>query len=231
MAPESSPASMRTTCWTMVRNAAAGNDTRSRQALSTVCESYWFPLYAFIRRSGRSMQDAEDLTQDFFAHLLRGKILAGADPGKGRFRTYLLRCLQNFMADQRDRAGAQKRGGGAIPVSFDAARAEERYAAEPADDLTPDRIYQMRWAMTVIESSLELLTREYAAQGKEAWFEALRPFLGFGATRTRVTRISRRASTYLWAPCKARCTVCESGGGTCSSSRSLSPSRNQPRRT
>ena len=164
----------------MVRRAVGADDAKAAQALAALCEGYWYPLYAYVRRSGYSPHDAEDLTQGFFARLLEKNILAAADPEKGKLRTFLLACAGHFLADERDRAQAKKRGAGLL-MSFDAAVAEERYAAEPADNLSPDRLFQRRWALTVLEYSLELLAEEFATNGKAEVFEMLRPFLGFGA--------------------------------------------------
>lgn len=147
-------------------------------ALEQLCNSYWYPIYAFIRRSGRSPHDAEDLTQGFFAKLLDKATLANADPAKGKLRTFLLTCVRRFMGDEMDKAMAQKRGARLL-VSFNAEWAEERYAVEPVDDLTPDRLFQRRWALTVLEFSLQLLEEEHKAQGKAELFETLRPLLGF----------------------------------------------------
>jgi DNA-directed RNA polymerase specialized sigma24 family protein len=172
--------SFRTTRWSVVRRAVGSNDATAPEALAFFCEAYWYPLYAYVRRSGHGPHDAEDLTQGFFARLLEKNVLAAADPGKGKLRTFLLACAEHFLADQRDRAMAKKRGADLL-TSFDAAKAEERYCAEPADDLSPDRLFQRRWALTILEYSLELLAEEFAAQGKAELFETLRPFLGFGA--------------------------------------------------
>lgn len=176
--------SFKTTHWSLVRQAVGGDDAEARQALAALCEAYWYPLYAYFRRSGRTPHDAEDLTQGFFAHLLTQKTLAAADPEKGRLRTFLLACARNYLADTFDRARAQKRGA-ALLVSFDPRDAEERYAAEPADVLTPDRLFQRRWALAILERSLETLAKEYAARGQERLFRELRPFLGFGSDPDR----------------------------------------------
>ena len=173
------PDSFHTTRWTVVRQAANDSDPAARQALATLCETYWYPVYAFIRRSGKSAHDAEDLTQGFFARLLEKHILAAADPAKGTLRAFLLTCVRRYLADDHDRAMAQKRGA-AVLVSFDPARAEETYATEPVDHLAPDRLYQRRWALTILDHSFDLLRAVYTADGKAALFDTLRPFLGFG---------------------------------------------------
>jgi RNA polymerase sigma-70 factor (ECF subfamily) len=179
--PPASTQSFLTTRWSLVQQATTEDASVAIGALTTLCETYWLPIYAYFRRSGRSAHDAEDLTQGFFAWLLKHGALARADAGKGKLRTFLLTCAQHFMGDERDRAMAQKRGGGAVLLSFDPALAETRYAAETLDDLSPDRLYQRQWALAVLEQTLQLLEREYAADGKAEVFAALRPFLGFGA--------------------------------------------------
>lgn len=178
MSPDA-PHSFQTTRWTLVRRAVGTDDAAARAALAALCAGYWYPLYAFIRRSGKSPPDAEDLTQGFFARLLEKGTLAAADPEKGKLRTFLLACARHYLADEHDRAQAQKRGFGLV-TSFDAAQAEERYATEPVDNLTPDRLFQRRWALTLVEETLRLLGEEWHAQGKGPLFDSLRPFLGFG---------------------------------------------------
>jgi RNA polymerase sigma factor (sigma-70 family) len=173
------PHSFRTTRWTVVRRAVGNDDAAARQALATLCSGYWYPIYAFIRRSGKSPHDAEDLTQGFILRLLEKGILADADPAKGKLRTFLLSCVRHYLSDEHDRASAQKRGA-AVTSSFDAVQAEERYAIEPVDELTPDRLFQRRWALTLLDGTLQVLSAEFAAQGKAELFAALRPFLGFG---------------------------------------------------
>ncbi len=179
MNPQSAPRSFQTTHWSVVRQALGADDAQAREALAALCGAYWYPLYAYIRRSGKSPEDAEDLTQGFFERLLTHGTLAAADPGKGKLRTFLLACMRNYLADQRDHDMARKRGASLL-TSFNPAWAQERYAAEPVDDLTPDRLFQRRWALTVLDYSLQLLSEEFAAHGKAELFKALRPFLGFG---------------------------------------------------
>ena len=169
-----------TTRWSVVSRAAGGNDEEAMRALSALCGAYWYPIYAYYRRAGKDSHDAEDLTQGFFARLLEKETFAAADPRKGKLRTFLLTCAGNFMKDEHGRGEARKRGGGVLE-SFDARRAEGRYAKEPVDELSPDRLFQRRWALTVVENSLRELRIEFTALGKAATFEALRPFLGFGS--------------------------------------------------
>ncbi len=175
----SAPRSFQTTRWSVVRQAASSTDPAAQRALAMLCEAYWYPVYAFIRRSGKGAHDAEDLTQGFFARLLEKGILATADPSKGKLRSFLLTCVRNFTADEHARDMAVKRGAGVL-ASFNSDRAEESYATEPVDNLTPDRLFQRRWALTVLDFSFQLLREEFAAAGKADLFDALRPFLGFG---------------------------------------------------
>ncbi|MEP6671162.1 MAG: RNA polymerase sigma factor [Chthoniobacter sp.] len=179
MPPPVAPHSFQTTRWTTVRRAVGSDDAKAREALATLCAGYWYPIYAFVRRSGKGPHDAEDLTQGFILRLLEKGILADADPAKGKLRTFLLSCVRHFLSDDHDRANAQKRGA-AVTSSFDAVQAEERYAIEPMDELTPDRLFQRRWALTLLDQTLQMLATEYGAQGKADMFAALRPFLGFG---------------------------------------------------
>ncbi|MFV0416953.1 MAG: RNA polymerase sigma factor [Chthoniobacterales bacterium] len=170
--------SFQTTHWSVVRHAAKHDDVAAQKALASICEAYWYPLYAYFRRSGKNAHDAEDLTQGFFTRLLKNKTLAAADPGKGRLRTFLLTCAQNFLADRYDYTTAKKRGESLL-VSFDALQAEERYTSESQELQSPDRLFQRRWALTVLEQSLKTLEQEFEKRGKAATFQALRPFLGF----------------------------------------------------
>ncbi len=179
MEPEHHKQSFQTTRWSVVNRSLSADPDAAFRALATLCEGYWYPLYVFFRRSGKSAEDAEDLTQGFFAKLLEKQTLAGADREKGKLRTFLLACARNHLRDDHDRVVAEKRGSGNV-VSIDAASAETRYAAEPRDDLTPDRLFQRRWALTILESSLASLRVEWTGQGKADLFAALRPFLGFG---------------------------------------------------
>lgn len=178
MKPPTAPRPFQTTHWSVVWRAVGAEDAAARQALADLCNAYWYPLYAYFRRAGSSAHDAEDLTQGFFARLMVKNVLAAAEPNKGKLRTFLLTDARYFLADERDRARAKKRGGGLLG-NFDTAWAEARYVTEPADTLSPDRLFQRRWAMTVLEYALQLLQEEFAAKGKAAVFSSLRPFLGF----------------------------------------------------
>ena len=173
MSESSDARSFSATRWSVVL-AAAGD---AEDALATLCRAYWYPLYAFLRRQGLNTHDAEDVTQGFFAHIVETDALAQVDRAKGRFRTFLLASLKHFLADERDRAKAQKRGGGRAVISLDACEAEERYALEPRDELSPDKLFDRRWAIAVIERALARLDAEYSATGKGALFSALKPLL------------------------------------------------------
>jgi RNA polymerase sigma-70 factor (ECF subfamily) len=161
----------------MVLEAAQGPSTRSRDALATLCRAYWFPLYAFLRRQGKSPHDAQDLTQAFLLHLVEKRTLTRAQPDKGRFRSFLLASLQYFIADERDKQNAKKRGGGATFISLDNQDAEERYVAEPAHNLDPAKLFERRWATTLIERTLARLESEFAEPSRKARFEQLQIFL------------------------------------------------------
>lgn len=162
----------------MVRRAVDEQASGSQRALGQLCQNCWYPIYAFIRRSGKSAEDAEDLCQGFFERVIRTRLLAAADPGKGKLRTFLLSCLKHYMADEHDRASAQKRGGGKV-VEFSALSAEEQYLAEPVDAVTPDRLYQKQWALQIIATAMQDVESTYRADGKAELFAALSPFLGF----------------------------------------------------
>ncbi len=166
-----------TTHWSLVLSAGRGDDTRSQEALARLCQTYWYPLYAFVRRHGRGPEDAQDLTQGFFAHLLENHALVTVDRAKGTFRAFLLASLRHFMANESERARTQKRGGGKIHVPLDPATAETRYGWEPADPASPDKVFERNWALTLLEQVLERLHAEQAAAGKGAQFEHLQDCL------------------------------------------------------
>lgn len=174
------PRTFQTTHWSLVRKAFERGDEFQSRAMEELCSAYWYPLYAFIRRQGHGVEDAEDLTQGFFAKLLTKETLTKADPEKGRLRNFLLTCLRRYLSDQRDQRFARKRGA-AVTFSLDMDWAEKRYSTEPASgDLTPDRLYQRRWAITLLEFSLAAISDEFVLKDKRELFAAVRPFLGFG---------------------------------------------------
>lgn len=166
-----------TTHWSVVLLAKAADTTRRREALATLCEAYWAPLYAFIRRHGRSPDDAADLTQSFFAHLLEEGTLANVDPSLGRFRTFLLVSARNALANEWKQRTSSKRGGQWTRVPFDPAALERRYVAVSSQDLDPERLFDRHWALTVLDRALERLRAQHTTSGKQREFEALAPFL------------------------------------------------------
>ncbi len=166
-----------TTHWSVVLAAGHEHGTAARDALESLCRTYWYPLYAYVRRSGRDPEEAKDLTQQFFAGLLEADKLGFADPARGRFRTFLLTALKHFLANEWKKQNRQKRGGGQTLLSLDAAAGEERFAAEPPDPVTPETTYERRWAATLLERVLELLGEECAAKGQSSQFEQLKPSL------------------------------------------------------
>lgn len=163
-----------TTQWSQVLAARDGADTEAHQALTGLCEAYWYPLYAFVRRQGYGPEESRDLTQGYFAYLLEKDILREVDPSAGRFRSFLLVTLKNFLSHERDKASALKRGGGTTTVSLDTAVAEERYHLEPGGDLTPEQVFERRWALTVVERSLARLQQETADGDRPELFDHLK---------------------------------------------------------
>jgi RNA polymerase sigma factor (sigma-70 family) len=166
-----------TTHWSLVLAAQQSHASGAQAALARLCQSYWYPLYAFVRRRGSSPEDAQDLTQEFFARLLAQGWLAGADQARGRFRTYLLTAMGHFLANEWHKARAQKRGGGVqwVPLQLDSA--ETRYGQEPMDPLTPEQIYERRWAVGLLEDVLKRLRAEHVLAGSTELFETLKPCL------------------------------------------------------
>ncbi len=164
-----------TTHWSVV--LAAGIDSPSPEAdvaLAELCRTYWYPLYAFIRRKGHGPHDAQDLTQSFFARLLEKNYVAQADRDRGRFRTFLLAALTHFLADEWDKTRRLKRGGGRETISFDAASAEERYRLEPIDQLDAAKLYERRWVTTLFDQVLSRLEQEFRDSGKGGLFDRLK---------------------------------------------------------
>jgi len=167
-----------TTHWSLVLSARDPGAPQSSEALEKLCRAYWYPLYAYVRRTGQSKENAEDLTQAFFARLLEKQFLAAAEPQRGRFRTFLLVALKRFLANEWDRVRAQKRGGGQPHLPLDTELAEEKFRAEPAlVDSSPDRVYERRWAMTLLEQAMSRLRAEFERANKAGEFEKLKSFL------------------------------------------------------
>lgn len=162
----------------MVVAAGRNSSTDSRQALESLCRAYWQPLFAYARRRVPSLHEAQDLTQEFFALLLERQALRAADRERGRFRSFLLTSFKNFLADEWDKAKAQKRGGGRQAIPLDFAAAESRSSQEPQDEMSPEKLYERQWAMTLLDRVLTRLRDEFVAKGKAAQFETLKQFLG-----------------------------------------------------
>ncbi len=162
--------------------AAKGGNGDARAALGELCGVYWYPLYAYVRQNGFGAQEAEDITQSFFSRFIEKDLLDNVEPAKGRFRTFLLVCMKRFIVNWRESASALKRGGGATPLSLDLRDAEERYLCEPSHELTAERIFERRWALTAIEQALAVVTAEYAEKGKGRLLEVLSVYLAASAS-------------------------------------------------
>lgn len=169
-----------TTHWSVVLAAQGGDSVPAGKALAALCETYWYPLYAFVRRRGHGPHDAQDLTQAFFEKLLEKNYLADVVRERGKFRSFLLASLKNFLANEWDRSRAAKRGGGKTPISLDDVDAEARYRLEPADTMTADRIFERRWALTLLDEVLKKLRDEMAEAGKSEIYEELKGCLTAG---------------------------------------------------
>jgi RNA polymerase sigma factor (sigma-70 family) len=206
-----------TTRWTLVLISAQSQAAGGRTALAKLCQLYWYPLYSFARRSGYSPHDAEDLTQGFFLHLLEHRALTRVDRLKGKFRSFLLASFQNYLSVEAQKARSLKRGGKCEFVSVDLENAENRYRLEPVDHLTPEKVFDARWAMTLLDRAMTLIGDEYAVKGKSATFDTLKVFLrigdakgsppleevaktlgiGLGAVKTLIHRLRKRYSAIL----------------------------------
>jgi RNA polymerase sigma-70 factor (ECF subfamily) len=177
-----------TTHWTSVLAASRADSREAAVALEELCRTYWYPLYAYVRRQGHSREDAEDLTQGFFARLLEKNYLEGITSDKGKFRAFLLVALKRFLVNEWDRASRQKRGGGVTPLSLDWQDAETRYQINPAHDLSPDKLYDRAWAVIVLERVITRLRDENGADGKAGLYEQLKPFLMVGKSEIPYVR-------------------------------------------
>jgi RNA polymerase sigma-70 factor (ECF subfamily) len=166
-----------TTHWSVILAARDGDSEHAQRALASLCQSYWYPLYAYLRSRGFSPEDSEDLTQGLFVQLLERKSLQRADRERGKFRFFLLGALKNYLCDEHDKATALKRGGGQRPISLDAQTAEERFRFEPIDTLSPEKIFERRWALTLLDQALARLKAEQVVARKEQLYNALEGFL------------------------------------------------------
>jgi len=180
-----------TTRWSQVLEAGARASPEGDRALESLCQTYWYPLYAYARRRGSPPEQAADLTQSFFAAMLERNFLGAADPSRGRFRTFLLTVFSRFLVNEHHRATALKRGGGTREFSIDVDASERRYQFEPTDDWTPERLYDRRWALTLLECVMEQMRVEYEARGKGELFAACQPFLT-DSSATSVAEVAAR---------------------------------------
>ncbi len=208
--PHTAPGWFVTTHWSVVQAAGDTALPRATEALEKLCRTYWYPLYAYIRRKGYTADDAQDLTQEFFARLLARNYLSVADRNKGKFRSFLLGSLEHFLAREWTKAHAQKRGGGRSTVSLDELNAENRYLLEPSHELTAKKMFDQRWAMTVLDQAMAELRAEYISNNKADLLSKLETFLsgekgetsyaqiaaelnmGEGAIKMSVLRLRRR---------------------------------------
>ncbi len=206
-----------TTQWSQVLAARDGSDTQAREALEALCQTYWEPLYAYIRAQGHGPDEARDLTQGFFAEFLDKDFLSSVDPDKGRFRSFLLATLRHYLSHERDRERALKRGGGAVTLSLDLATGEESYKLTVSEEMTPEDVFERRWALTVLDRAVGRLERESDDAGTSFQFDHLQQYLtGEGvpptyretatalgmseaATKSAVQRLRRRLGRCLRA--------------------------------
>ncbi|MCO6455677.1 MAG: sigma-70 family RNA polymerase sigma factor [Pirellulaceae bacterium] len=177
------------TRWSVVLRAG-GSAPDSLEALETLCRTYWFSLYAYVRRRGYGTEDAQDLTQEFFARLLETGLVGSADPYRGKFRAFLLASLRNFLANHWEWLQAKKRGGGRHRLSLDFAAGDSRYALEPHHELTAERLFERQWAITLLDQVLARLRQEFAAAGRLPEFEQLKPFLAGRSAETSYAEVA-----------------------------------------
>lgn len=182
------------TRWSLVAAAGQGASPEAQEALAVLCHIYWYPLYAYARRRLASVEDAQDLTQEFFAQLLEKDYLQAADPNRGKFRSFLLTAFKHFLSKERDWANAQKRGGARHILPLDFQAGETRYHLEPPDHATPESIYERRWALTLLEQALTLLRQEFAGAGKQKLFENLKSTLTGDFSTEPYSRIAEKLS-------------------------------------
>ena len=190
--PEDLPRRFVTTHWSLVLSAARKSSPHSQQALSELCEAYWAPLYWHVRRLGNDPAQAQDLTQGFFARLLEKHVLGYVDREKGRFRSFLLASLQNYLTNEHERRNALKRGGGQKILSMDFDLAEHGYALEPAHEATAERLFERRWAITLLEKALRSLEKQYARDNKQLLFDASVPFLTAASGQPRYSAVAEQ---------------------------------------
>lgn len=181
-----------TTHWSVVLGAAGESSPEAGAALERLCRIYWPPVYSYVRRQGFDAHEAQDLTQDFLCRLITRRELPKANPEKGRFRYFLLLRLKHFLVNEWERLRAEKRGGGAVVISLDALAAEQRYALEPAHETTPERLFERRWALTVLENALVRMRAEWTADGRAESFDELKAFLAADGSADSYEELGRR---------------------------------------
>jgi DNA-directed RNA polymerase specialized sigma24 family protein len=189
------PPGFSATSWTLIRTAAGNPTPDSREALAALCQKYWHPVYAFIRRRGYDRAESEDLTQGFFALLIEKNYLLDADSKRGRFRSFLLGAVQHFLANEWDRANAVKRGGGQSAVSIDVVEAEEWHALPTVEKATPESLYERRWALSLLENVASKLRKEFADAGKAGEFDKLSMFLNKDSRPSRYDALAEEMGT------------------------------------
>lgn len=177
MTPKRARGGFATTRWTTVNAVRQTSESQAANALAELCEAYWPPLYAFLRRRGYRPEEAQDLTQGFFARLLETGSLRTADPARGRFRSFLLTALKRYVINEHERSTAARRGGGQAHFSLDFDEAERVYASEPSTDETPERLFDRRWATIALDRALQRLRAEYIGLGQTPLADALLPYL------------------------------------------------------
>ena len=186
------PASFATTHWSLVLAAGQRALPEGEKALASLCQAYWPAVYVFVRRQVADLHDAQDLTQAFFTQLLEKNLVAVAQPERGRFRSFLLAAVQNFLHNERDKQRALKRGGGKPVLALDFLQGDSRYSFEPADTLTPERLYERQWALALLAQVMVRLREEYAKAEKEAIFDLLKGFLSGAGADTSLADIARQ---------------------------------------
>ncbi len=181
-----------TTHWSVVLKAGKSVSPEAELALNELCKSYWYPLYAYVRRKGHDADESKDLTQEFFAQLLAKRLLVGVDPSKGRFRSWLLGVMNHFLAHEWAKARAQKRGGGRPVLSLDETDPENRYRLEPVGEYDPEKIFDRRWALTLMDRAGARLRDEYAAAGKGETYAGLKEFVSTDGTDLSYDKAAQR---------------------------------------
>jgi DNA-directed RNA polymerase specialized sigma24 family protein len=187
-------AAFATTHWSAVLAARGHDSPGATAALEELCQTYWYPLYAYLRRTGWSADDAQDLVQGFFLHLLEGEILRSIEREGGRFRSFLLATLKHFVSDQKDKARAQKRGGGRRLIPWDLAEAEQRLERDASEDESPDRLFDRRWASALLDRAMDRLRQECALSGKNALFAGLKGFVSGERSQASYADVAIQAS-------------------------------------